>query len=123
MPDFWDTAIERMVRALDACCALLGDVDDSSACRATLQRLLAVLFEAGAGTDDPMSELHAAQTVLTETPPPDGVNDERALLWLERAQQSRAIALMEELGDHGNYSDEGSTPTRCGTYTASRKLR
>ncbi|MFE7529240.1 helix-turn-helix domain-containing protein [Kitasatospora sp. NPDC057542] len=104
MPDFWDRATElRMVRALDACCALLGDVADSVARRAVLQRLLTVLFEAGGGTDDPMSELYAATDVLTDTPAPTGLSDQEALLWLERAQRARTLALMHEVSGWAPY--------------------
>lgn len=104
MLDFWDRSTElRMVRALDASCALLGDVADSAARRAVLQRLLTVLFEAGGGTDDPMSEFYAATDVLTDTPAPTGLSNQEALDWLEQAQRSRTLALMHEVSGWAPY--------------------
>ncbi|MEU6973804.1 helix-turn-helix transcriptional regulator [Kitasatospora aureofaciens] len=108
MLEFWDRSTEqRLLRALDACCALLGDTQESTARRAVFQRLLAVVFEAGAGTDDPMSELYAADTMLSEIPPGTGLDDTQALAWLKQAQQRRLIAFLEETDSWGTgYSSE-----------------
>ncbi|MFB7673150.1 helix-turn-helix domain-containing protein [Kitasatospora purpeofusca] len=98
MLELWNRGRElRALRALDAASALLA-TGVGEAGMAVLQRLLATVFECGAGGTSAGVELARAEDALIGLPLDTGQSEGAARAWLAEAHRQRSLERAQETG-------------------------